>query len=265
VAAIAAASLVTTAAAALVPTAAPAMPFAALARAPIVYRHSRFVPATGDWEGTANGFPASFQLSYEPRNAGYGSRYTLYDFADVTLIEPETCPLSTSQYLEAEIGDHFPTPVFAGGSLHLRTDGIPGGLTGAHTALLSAQYNFPATTGTPACVGTLRWQMHPVHRRRVDDGTWELHFSDGSAESITVDGQGRLAKGITFPQSFANCSSSFGGVDLFIGPSGLASFPDPSLQVMLNFKATTASGKMNAPGVPGCQLGLSASLTKRAA
>ena len=241
------------------------MPFAAIARAPIVSKHRLFVPVTGDWEGTANGFPASFQLSYKPSNAGYGSHYTLYDFADVTLIEPDTCPISPTRYLEDEIGDHFPTPVYAGGSLHLRTDGVPGGLTGARTALLSAAYNFPATSSTPACVGTLRWQLHPAHRRPVSDGTWALHFSDGSSENFTVDGQGRLAKGITFPRGFASCSSNFGGVDLFIGPDGVASFPDPTLHVTLNFIANAASGQMNEPGVAGCTIGMTASLVKRAA
>ncbi len=222
-------------------------PALATARPAIRAGHHRFVPRTGDWEGTARGFPASFELLYKPGYAAYGPKYTSYGFEDVVTLLPATCPISSSRYSEGVIGDHFPTPVYAGGSLHLRSYGFPGGLSGSRSATLRTSYNFPRQGSTPGCKGRLVWHLRPAHRHPVSDGTWRLRFSEGSAETVAVHGQGRLVQGISFPPAFAQCAGLFGGVDLFIKPGGRAAASYPKLQ--LSFRRRSVTGTLGS--LPG--------------
>ena len=150
----------------------------------------------------------------------------------------------------------------ARGSFNLRPEGVRGGLTRPRAARLTASYRIAATGTAPACQGTLTWHLHPALRRRVQDGTWELRFSDGESETFRVDGGGREATGITFPSGF-DCR--LGGVDLFVGAGGRATWADGGTQVSLDFSRRSASGQMTGMPPPGsassaCSLAMTASL-----
>ncbi len=237
-------------------------PTMAAARPAIVSHHHRFVPATGDWEGTANGFPASFGVAYKPAYRVYGPRVTQYGFEDLALLEPSGCPINPANTFETIVGNHTLTPVYAGGSLHLASSGIHGGLTSARTAKIWIRFRLPPSASNSGCSTVLTWHMHPAQRRRVPDGTWQLRFSDGETESFTVDGGGRVATGIAFPMGFG---CEFGAVDMFIGPDGHANVPTAGGQVDLRFAGASASGTMTGTsGAGGCSLGMTATLSGHA-
>lgn len=236
---------------------------ALLSRAPIVSGNHRYVPATGDWEGTADGFGASFELLYEPGYAVYGSRVVQYGFEDLTVVQPAACPISPGQSGQEIIANHHISPVFAGGYLHAGKAGVYGGLTGARTAKLWVNFRRAQVPGSPGCRRTLIWHLHPAHRRPVQDGLWKLRFSDGETGSFTVAGGGRVASGLAFPQNF---TCGLGGINLFIGPDGHSFYGDASVNVALRFAQRSASGTMSggAGTTSPCRLGMSASLHKPA-
>lgn len=205
--------------------------------------HRPFVPATGDWEGTANGFPASFELAYQPRNA---SRYGLppYGFGDLVLLGPGSCPVAASSYAEEIISNHAITPLRGGGSFGLARDAV----TGPMRARVSSEFAVPPGFGSPGCRRRLTWRMHPAHRRPVRDGQWRLLFSTGEIDSFTVDGGGRVAEHIALPVKFAQCGGALGGVDLFVAHDGVANRADPKTRVgiRLRFGLRTARGTITA-------------------
>jgi hypothetical protein len=232
---------------------------ATAAHQPIVPRHAKqFVPVTGDWEGTVDGFPASFELLYHP---SFATKYHLapYAFENLIMFEPDSCPVASYQYYENMVSQAATSGISAGGSFRLGSDGWPGGLIGARTAKLSAV----AQSGSK-CRLKLHWTMHPARRRAVQDGEWKLHFSDGASNTFSVASGGRLASGVTVPDAVTKCgASSGGGADLFIGTGGSGSYLDPqSLGLQMTFHDRTATGKMSFPGTQCAPVGLSAKLVK---
>jgi hypothetical protein len=238
-------------------------------RLPIRPAHGRpFVPAIGDWEGSINGFPSSFELVYKPAFQIF--RRAPYGFEDLTTIEPSSCPVSGSLYSEGVIGQQPDiTPLGLGGAFPPGYS-VSGAIRAAGVASLSAAFNTDPETGNPLCRGTLRWTLHPASRHPVDDGSWTLRFANGESETLSVTGGGRLATGFSFPLALYQCGGPAGGVDLFVQASGDAVYSEPAsgLTVRLSFAAAkTASGEITANTI-GCgsyTLAMTAALEKSAA
>lgn len=211
--------------------------------APVVVGKT-FKPRVGDWDGTADGFPASFQLLQEP---SYPSRYARppYGFEDVVLYKPDACPLNPYASFQTTEQPGV-TPVDSDGSLGLASDGIFGGLTGTRSALLSSAFTIPGVPGAPGCKGTLRWHMHPATRRAVNDGVWTLDVPGALSSTFTVSAGGRLADNLALPGAIAGaCGGASGGVDLFVAPNGVARWTDPQqpgLRVTLTFTGRRSAG-----------------------
>lgn len=211
------------------------------------HRGKPFVPILGDWDGTVNGFPASFQLRYDtslPQRAGRPQ----YGLMHVVVLRPNACPRSASHYAEMLVDGKLASEVGNWGSLGLARFQLGGSFTRRRSATLSSRY------ALASCRGTLTWIMHPANRRPVNDGTWNVHFSGGEAGEFTVHGGGRLAASITLPHALIACNGLQGAVDVFIAPNGAATVSQPGLRLTMQFSRRTASGKLNAGG-HGCQGG----------
>ena len=210
-----------------------------------------FLPTLGDWEGTANGFPASFQLLYDPHSSSY-------EFKDMVLLQPNGCPVSSWHYSEGLVSPHRLRTLRRDGTYGLTNAGLGGGLTGPHSALLTHSYN----AGSGSCSGALKWKLHPAQRRTVQDGTWKLQFADGESKKFTVLAGGRLATSIGLPSELASCRGPSGAVDLFIAANGQARVSQPDVAVSLKFSATSASGEITVPGGSCPRFTMTASLPK---
>ena len=212
---------------------------------PLIHpRHGQpFTPALGDWEGTADGFPASFSVVLV-RRAGVPG----YAIGDVVLLRPHSCPTASDSYSVTPIQPSRPTPVGGHGGLGLTDFALGGSFTAAGSATLSAR----ASDGS--CSRTLTWHMHPRRRPAVADGTWRLRFNDGESSTFRVLGGGRAVAPIRLPAALARCNGVSGTVDLFIGASGLATISYPDLRVRMQFGRGHASGSVNAGG-RGCSGG----------
>lgn len=228
----------------------------AAARGMAPARHPRFV--TGNWDGTLDGLGVSFALKYSPSNSEYGPSVEPYDFANFVLMEPlenENCSLATGSPQQLVVGENDFTPVYAGGSFHMREEGVPGGLTGARSAKFSIRFDAPNCPRR-----TVTWRAHPVHRRSVSDGVWRVQFGHGESERITVAAGGRAVSGFAFPSSYT-CVS--GGDELFIGPEGTAKAQTDGTTIAIQFRRRTARGTLNgtAPNLR-CHLAFTAKLIK---
>ena len=202
------------------------------------HRGRPFVPVTGDWEGTVDGFPASFEVTY---NAA--GQPTPYGAQDIVALAPNSCPVLASRYAANVISSsQRPVSVNRAGFLELERFGFAGNLTGARRASLSRAYH------TGSCAGRLSWQLHPAHRRVVQDGVWKLNFADGESSRFSVLGGGRLASGIKLPAVLARCNGLSGGLDLFIGARGNAATAQPGLRASMTFTRARASGQL----IDGC-------------
>lgn len=230
----------------------------------------RFVPTTGDWEGTVHGFPMSFELVKEP-----GSE-PAYGFDNVVMFTPSTCPADTGNFVEETVDDSVVQPVNRGGSFGISRYGIFGGLTGARSSQLVTKFTYPAGTNGLKCPSRYVWHLRPSRRRAVQDGRWRLHFSDGETQTVGVHAGGRIVTGIRYPKALGSCESLWTSIVssqllLFVNPTGSASFTDPGvgLQVTLRFTRRAAVGQMSdiPPGasVPPCRVGITASVLKPSA
>jgi hypothetical protein len=209
--------------------------------------HGRFVPKVGDWEGTVGGYPASFELAFEPSYLAFG--LPPYGYQNLTTVVPDSCPTAPDRYSVGVIGEHDVTPLGVGGSFPLARDGITGAISGPSSAALSRRFDTSGGSAKPGCRGALTWAMHPAVRQPVDDGAWALRFAGGETQAFSVSGGGRLALGIVFPASLGRCGGPQGDVNLFIGPGGAASVKRPhgALALRLGFTgATTATGQVTA-------------------
>ncbi len=219
------------------------------ARPPIVAPgRGPFVPVLGDWEGSVGGYPASFELVYEPAYVSYGR--PPYGYEDLATVDPDSCPLAAERYSVGVVGEDEVTPLGAGGSFPLAGEGIAGGIVGASSASLSVNFNTGTGAAGIACRGTLTRTMYPASRRTVDDGAWALRFADGESQAFTVSAGGRLAIGIDLPAALRRCGGPHGNVNLFIPAGGQASLKGPrgAFSLRLSFTgANTASGRITVP------------------
>jgi hypothetical protein len=199
-----------------------------------------FVPTLGDWEGTANGFPASFSLVHTNRGGVRG-----YGINDVVALRPNGCPTASYRYSEAVIQSKLGAPLGSGGSLGLSRFGFGGNFVGARSATMSGRYR------SGSCSGKLSWNMHPAKRTLVQAGAWRVRFADGESGSFNVLASGRLASSIEVPSALTSCDGVTGAVDLFIGTSGLAKVSQPNVHASIQFGRRSATGVFNAGG-QGC-------------
>jgi hypothetical protein len=199
-----------------------------------------FVPVTGDWEGTADGFAASFELTLVRQG---GTRR--YGVQDLVLLTPQGCPPTPAHYRESLLTGHAPSPLARFGSLGLSRLGLQGSLGGPRSASLSAGYRLPG------CHGTLAWHMRPATRTPVADGGWTAHFAGGESSRFQVQAGGRLATGVGLPRNLLACNGVQGAVDMFIGPSGLGRVSGSGVTLMLRFSGNRATGSISARGCPG--------------
>ena len=201
-----------------------------------------YVPTLGDWEGTVNGYPASFSLLSEP---GFAQRFgtPAYGFENLVLLVPNRCPPSSSDYLEDLLTLGQASPVRRHGGFGL-TQGFAGGLDGARSASLSAGYQ----VASGGCQGKLTWHMHPAKRRAIQDGTWSVRFSDGESGKFEVIAGGRLVTSMHLPAELKPCGGPYGDVDLFIGSGATVKLTQPSMRVSMSFTRTRATGQLSVVG-----------------
>jgi hypothetical protein len=249
---------------ALAPTA------AAHPRRPAIRVHGhRFVPVTGDWEGTADGYPASFELSYAPF-------YSIpYGLNDLVRMAPTSCPAGVLPPVSPVIDGGGLASLDPGGSLGADRYNVHGGLTGARTATLWSKITYAGTV-PPTCVRRLTFRMHPARRTKVDDGTWSLRYTGGGAQKLSVTGGGRLASPLAIPPSTDVCYPNYptppgelgDSLQLFIGRSGVATsqFGYYGIAATLRFRKTTLSGQLaiNNQTCHDSTFPLTGSLTKHA-
>jgi hypothetical protein len=218
-------------------------------------------PRTGDWEGVADGFHASFELIHNPINRAYGAEpYGIYN---LIMTEPNSCPTDTGQLLITTEGSRkYQLLIGPSGDFpwhqHQKTVGW---ITGPRAA--SGHTSYDVRQGRQTCRGVLHFRFHPAHRRLVDDGKWRLSFSDGEHQNVDVMGGGRFTA-VSFPKVAASCPSgsggtAFGGIEVFIPADGRVDQPvhfNPGT-VTLRWKLTSAHtghGSFIA-SYPGCQPG----------
>jgi hypothetical protein len=200
-----------------------------------------FTPLQGDWEGTAGGFEASFDLVLDAtRRAGAGTPQ--YGLQDLVVLRPLACPPSAAHHGEWFLTGRLPSALGRHGSLGLARFGLQGGFTGARSATLSTHYSLPG------CRGTLTWHLHPAVRRTVADGTWVVHWAGGEHSRFRVQAGGRLATSIRLPRSIAACNGLSGTWDVFIGARGAAAISQGGVTLKLRFANGRASGTLAATG-----------------
>ena len=203
-----------------------------------------FTPVQGDWEGTANGFAASFALVLDATRR-QAAGVPQYGIQDLVMLRPLTCPPSPVHYSESILNGRLPSVLGQHGSLGLSRFGLQGALTGARSATLSGTY------ARPGCHGTMTWHLHPAIRGTVADGTWTIHYADGEHSTFRVMGGGRLATSIRLPHSLAACNGLQGTLDVFIGARGGAAISEDGVTLRLGFANARATGTLAARGCAG--------------
>jgi hypothetical protein len=203
-----------------------------------------FTPVQGDWEGTANGFAASFALVLDTTRR-QAAGVPQYGIQDLVMLRPVTCPPTPVHYSESILYGRLPSTLGRHGALGLSRFGLQGAFTGARSATLSGGY------ARPRCHGTMTWHMHPAVRRTVADGTWTIHYTDGEHSTFHVTGGGRLATSIRLPHSLAACNGLQGALDVFIGARGGAAISEDGMTLKLGFANARAAGTLAARGCAG--------------
>ncbi len=221
---------------------------AAHTRRPAIRVHGhRFIPVTGDWEGIADGYPASFELSYAPF-------YSIpYGLDNLVRMAPPTCPAGVFPPTSPVIDAGGLAELDPGGSLGTGQYNVHGGLTGARTATLWSKITYKGTAPA-SCVRRLTFRMHPARRTKVDDGTWAVRYTGQAAQKLSVTAGGRLADPLAIPPSTDTCYPHYltppgelgDALQLFIDPSGLATshFGYWGITATIGFRKTTLSGQL---------------------
>lgn len=195
---------------------------AAGAAAPGPAAHGAASLRTGDWEGVAKGFHASFELIRNPVNAGYGAQpYGMYD---LIMTEPGSCPEDTGQlFVTTEGSRKYQILIGPSGAFPWHQhQKVIGWITGPRSARAHVAYY--AQQGHHTCRGTLQFRLHPARRRAVNDGGWKLSFSDGEHQNVDMMGGGRFTS-VELPNLSPSCPSGqggppFGGIEAFIPADG---------------------------------------------
>ncbi|MFZ1992933.1 MAG: hypothetical protein WAU75_02400, partial [Solirubrobacteraceae bacterium] len=202
--------------------------------------HGRpFIPVQGDWEGSADGFAASFNLildAVRQQRAGVPQ----YGIQDLVMLRPLACPPDPVHYRESILGGRQPSVLGDHGSLGLSRFGLQGAFEGERSATLHGRYSLPS------CGGMLTWHMHPAVRRTVANGTWTVHYANGEHSAFRVQGGGRLATAIHLPRSIVSCNGLEGTVDVFIGTQGGATVTQSGVTLRLRFSNASATGTLSA-------------------
>lgn len=226
-------------------TSAPKMSMAKPTPPAIQPRNGRaFIPVQGDWEGTADGFAASFNLvldAVHQQRAGVPQ----YGIEDLVMLRPHACPPDPAHYSESILDGSLPSVLGAHGSLGLTRFGLNGRLTARRSATLQARYN------VRSCHGMLTWHMHPAVRRTVANGMWTVHYSGGEHSTFRVRAGGRLATAIRLPRATAACNGLQGTLDLFIGIQGRSAITQSGVTLKLRFANGHATGTLSATGCRG--------------
>lgn len=204
--------------------------------------HGRpFIPVQGDWEGTANGFAASFNLvldAVHQQRAGVPQ----YGIQDLVMLRPLACPLDPAHYGESFLAGRLPSVLGDHGSLGLSRFGLQGAFEGRRSATLQGRY------ALPSCHGMLTWHLHPAVRRAVADGTWTVHYAGGEDSTFRVQAGGRLATGIRLPRAIVACNGLEGTLDVFIGTRGGSAITQSGVALRLRFANGNAKGTLSARG-----------------
>jgi hypothetical protein len=200
-------------------------------------------PTTGDWEGTVDGLPASFDLVADPAHTGSGG--APYGIAELVALQPSACPASAAHVSEAVLETTIPVRLRRGGTLGLARFGFNGEFTGAASATLTRSFTI---TG---CHGTEIWHMHPATRTPVSDGSWTVHYADGVSGHFSVNGGGRVAQSLPLPKSLGLCENLTGTADMFIGDRGRARSTGSALKIRASFARAQATGRLISSG-SGC-------------
>jgi hypothetical protein len=217
---------------------------------PITPRPGRpFTPVQGDWDGTTRGLDASFELQYDPT----ARRYAL---TRLVVLRPAACPVDAARHSEFFLPAPARLALGISGSTRLAPAGLGVRLTGAQAATLTSAYR------VGACAGTLSWRMRPVRRATVDDGTWSIRFGSGAPLRFDVGSGGRLARSVPLPPLPAGCAGLRGAVDLFIGPTGRASFSEDGVSLAMRFGPRSASGTFRIAGCAAATAPIRASATR---
>ena len=207
--------------------------------------HGRsFIPVQGDWEGTADGFAASFNLvldAVHQQRAGVPQ----YGIQDLVMLRPLSCPTDPAHYGEAILGGRLPSVLGDHGSLGLSRFGLDGQFTAKRSATLQGRYTLRA------CHRALTWHMHPAVRRTVANGTWTVHYPAGEHSSFHVRAGGRLATAIRLPRAIATCNGLEGTLDVFIGTQGGSAITQSGVTLKLHFANGHATGTLSASGCKG--------------
>lgn len=203
-----------------------------------------FIPVQGDWEGTADGFAASFDLvldAVHQQRAGVPQ----YGIQDLVMLRPLACPPNPAHYGESILGGRLPSVLGDHGSLGLSRFGLLGQFTGKRSATLQSRYSLHS------CHGMLTWHLHPAVRRTVANGTWSLHYAGGEHSTFHVQGGGRLATAIRLPDAIVACNGLHGTLDVFIGTDGRSAITQSGVTFRLRFANGKATGTLSAPGCKG--------------
>ena len=214
--------------------------------------HGRsFIPVQGDWEGTADGFAASFNLvvdAVKQQRAGVPQ----YGIQDLVMLRPLACPPDPAHYGESILGGRLPSVLGDHGSLGLERFGLEGAFSGKRAGTLQGHYSLPS------CHGMLTWQLHPAVRGTVANGTWTLQYSGAARSTFVVRAGGRLATAIRLPDSIAACNGLQGTLDVFIGTQGRSAITQAGVTLKLRFSNGAATGTLSAAGCKGAPLRVTA-------
>jgi hypothetical protein len=207
--------------------------------------HGRaFIPVQGDWEGTAGGFAASFNLvldAVHQQRAGIPQ----YGIQDLVMLRPLACPPDPAHYGESILGGRLPSVLGDHGSLGLSRFGLDGRFTGKRAATLQSRYTLPT------CHGALTWHLRPAVRRTVANGTWTVHYPGGEHSRFRVRAGGRLATAIQLPLAIRPCNGLEGTLDVFIGTQGGSAITQAGVTLKLRFSNGHAAGMLSARGCKG--------------
>jgi hypothetical protein len=207
-------------------------------------RGRSFIPVQGDWEGSVDGFAASFNLvldAVHQQRAGVPQ----YGIQDLVMLRPRACPPNPAHYEELILGGRLPSVLGDHGSFGLPHFGLQGRLTGRRAATLQVRYSLPS------CHGMLTWRMRPAVRRTVANGTWTLRYAGREKSTFRVVAGGRLATAVRLPRAIAACNGLQGMLDLFIGNHGRSAMTQAGVALKLRFANGHATGTLTASGCHG--------------